>query len=60
MRCLVRQHKLIAGASKGSEKLRAAQLAKAESLAAMKDFTKAEALLRDVIQATPPRVGNST
>lgn len=46
--------KLIAGAPKGSEKLRAAQLAKAESLAATKDFSKAEALLRDVIQATPP------
>jgi tetratricopeptide (TPR) repeat protein len=46
--------KLIAASPKGSERLRAAQLAKAESLAATKDFAKAEALLRDVIQATPP------
>jgi tetratricopeptide (TPR) repeat protein len=46
--------KLIAASPKGSERLRAAQLAKAESLAATKDFGKAEALLREVIQATPP------
>jgi tetratricopeptide (TPR) repeat protein len=46
--------KLIATSPKGSERLRAAQLAKAESLAAMKDFAKAEALLREVIKATPP------
>jgi tetratricopeptide (TPR) repeat protein len=46
--------KLIEASPKGSERLRAAQLAKAESLAALKDFAKAEALLRDVIQATPP------
>ena len=51
---IVELDKLIAGSPKGSERLRAAQLAKAESLAAVKDFAKAEALLRDVIQATPP------
>jgi tetratricopeptide (TPR) repeat protein len=45
--------KLIANSAKGSERLRTAQLAKAESLAGMKDFTKAEALLREVIKATP-------
>jgi tetratricopeptide (TPR) repeat protein len=45
--------KLIASSAKGSERLRAAQLAKAESLAALKDFAKAEALLRDLIKATP-------
>jgi tetratricopeptide (TPR) repeat protein len=45
--------KLIANSPKGSERLRAAQLAKAESLAATKDFANAEALLRDVIKATP-------
>ena len=39
---------------KGSERLRAAQLAKAESLAGLKEFTKAETLLREVIKATPP------
>jgi tetratricopeptide (TPR) repeat protein len=46
--------KLIAASPKGSERLRAAQLAKAESLAALKDFNKAEALLHEVIKATPP------
>ncbi len=46
--------RLIASSPKGSERLRSAQLAKAESLAAMKDFAKAEALLKEVIQATPP------
>jgi tetratricopeptide (TPR) repeat protein len=46
--------KLIASSAKGSERLRAAQLAKAESLAALKEFTKAEVLLREVIKATPP------
>jgi tetratricopeptide (TPR) repeat protein len=46
--------KLIGSSAKGSERLRAAQLAKAESLAALKDFTKAEALLHEVIKATPP------
>jgi tetratricopeptide (TPR) repeat protein len=51
---IVELDKLIAGSPKGSERLRAAQLAKAESLAATKDFTKAETLLREVIQATPP------
>ena len=51
---IVELDKLIAGSPKGSERLRAAQLAKAESLAAMKDYTKAETLLREVIQATPP------
>jgi tetratricopeptide (TPR) repeat protein len=51
---IVELDKLIAGSPKGSERLRAAQLAKAESLAALKDFTKAETLLREVIKATPP------
>jgi tetratricopeptide (TPR) repeat protein len=51
---IIELDKLIAASPKGSERLRAAQLAKAESLAATKDFAKAEALLRDVIQATPP------
>ena len=46
--------KLIASSPKGSERLRAAQLAKAESLAALKEFTKAEVLLREVIKSTPP------
>jgi tetratricopeptide (TPR) repeat protein len=51
---IVELDKLIAGSPKGSERLRAAQLAKAESLAATKDFAKAESLLREVILATPP------
>ena len=46
--------KLIAGSPKGSERQRAAQLAKAESLAGMKQFKEAETLLREVIQANPP------
>jgi tetratricopeptide (TPR) repeat protein len=46
--------KLIAASPKGSERLRAAQLAKAESLAGLKDFAKAETLLREVIKSTPP------
>ena len=51
---IVELDKLIAGSAKGSERLRTAQLAKAESLAALKEFTKAETLLREVIKATPP------
>ena len=46
--------KLIASSPKGSERLRSAQLAKAESLAGLKDFAKAETLLREVIKSTPP------
>ena len=46
--------KLIASAPKGSERLRAAQLAKAENLAAMKQFKEAESLLREVILGNPP------
>ncbi len=46
--------RLIASSPKGSERQRAAMLAKAESLAGMKKFPEAEALLRDVIQANPP------
>ena len=46
--------KLIAGAPKGSERQRAAQLAKAENLAAMKQFKEAESLLHEVILGNPP------
>ena len=46
--------KLIASAPKASERLRAAQLAKAENLAAMKQFKEAEALLHDVIGGNQP------
>ena len=44
---------LIAGSSKGSDRQRAAMLAKAESLAGMKKFAEAETLVRQVIQANP-------
>ncbi len=46
--------RLIETYPKGSERLRAAQLAKAENLAGMKKYKEAESLLRDVIMATPP------
>jgi tetratricopeptide (TPR) repeat protein len=46
--------KLIAGYPKGSERQRAALLAKAESLAGKKQFKEAEKLVREVIQANPP------
>jgi tetratricopeptide (TPR) repeat protein len=46
--------KLIAGYPKGSERQRAALLAKAESLAGKKKFKEAEALVREVIQGNPP------
>jgi len=46
--------RLIAGYPKGSERRRQAMLAKAESLAGMKQFKEAEALLREVILASPP------
>jgi tetratricopeptide (TPR) repeat protein len=46
--------RLIAGYPKGSERQRAALLAKAESLAGMKQFKEAESLLREVIQGNPP------
>jgi tetratricopeptide (TPR) repeat protein len=45
--------RLIAGFPKGSERRRAALLAKAESLAGMKQFKEAETLLREVIQGNP-------
>jgi tetratricopeptide (TPR) repeat protein len=44
---------LIAGSPKGSDRQRAAMLAKAESLAGMKKFAEAETLVRQVIQANP-------
>jgi tetratricopeptide (TPR) repeat protein len=46
--------RLIAGYPKGSERHRAALLAKAESLAGMKKFPEAETLLREVIRGNPP------
>ena len=46
--------RLIASSPKGSERQRAAMLAKAESLAGMKKFKEAETLVRQVIQASPP------
>jgi tetratricopeptide (TPR) repeat protein len=46
--------KLIATYPKGSERQRAAQLAKAESLAAMKQYKEAEKLVREIIKANPP------
>ncbi len=46
--------KLIAGYPKGSERQRAAMLAKAESLAAKKQYKEAETLLHEVIQGNPP------
>ncbi len=45
--------RLIAGSPKGSDRRRAAMLAKAESLAGMKKFAEAETLVRQVIQANP-------
>jgi tetratricopeptide (TPR) repeat protein len=44
---------LIASSPKGSERLHAAMLAKAESLVGMKKFKEAEALVREVILASP-------
>jgi tetratricopeptide (TPR) repeat protein len=46
--------KLIAGYPKGSERQRAALLAKAENLAGLKQFKEAEALLHQVIEGNPP------
>jgi len=46
--------KLIADAPEGSVKRRDAQLAKAESLVALKKFPEAEALVLGVIKAAPP------
>ena len=46
--------RLIASSPKGSARQRAAMLAKAESLAAMKKYKEAEALVRQVIKANPP------
>jgi TolA-binding protein len=45
--------RLISSYPKGSERQRAAMLAKAESLAGMKQFKEAETLLRQVIQGNP-------
>jgi tetratricopeptide (TPR) repeat protein len=45
--------RLIASAPKGSERQRTAKLAKAESLAAIKKYQEAEALVREVIQENP-------
>jgi tetratricopeptide (TPR) repeat protein len=45
--------RLIASAPKGSARLRAAQLSKAESLAGLKKFAEAETLAREVILANP-------
>ena len=45
--------RIIAGSPKGSERQRAARLAKAESLAATKRFSEAETLLREVIRENP-------
>lgn len=46
--------RLIGSSPKGSERQRAALLSKAESLAGLKQFKEAEALVRQVIQASPP------
>jgi tetratricopeptide (TPR) repeat protein len=46
--------RLIAAVPKGSDRRRAALLAKAESLAGLKRFQEAETLVREVIQASPP------
>ena len=46
--------KLIADAPEGSTKRRDAQLAKAESLVALKKYPEAEALVRAVIKGAPP------
>ena len=46
--------KLIASYPKGSERQRAALLAKAENLAALKQFKEAETLLQELIMASPP------
>jgi len=45
--------RLISSYPKGSERQRAAMLAKAESLAGMKQFKEAETLVRQVIQGSP-------
>lgn len=45
--------RLIASAPKGSDQQRAARLAKAESLAALKKYKEAETLLREVIKENP-------
>lgn len=51
--------RLIASSTKGSERQRAAKLAKAESLAAMKKFGEAEVLAREVILENPPEDADS-
>jgi tetratricopeptide (TPR) repeat protein len=45
--------RLIASSPKGSERHRAAMLAKSESLVGLKKFKEAEALVREVIQSSP-------
>jgi tetratricopeptide (TPR) repeat protein len=51
--------RLIASAPKGSERQRYAMLAKAESLAAIRKYKEAEALVRQVIQANPAEDADS-
>jgi tetratricopeptide (TPR) repeat protein len=51
---IVELDKLIASSPKGSERQRSAQLAKAESLAGMKQYKEAEKLVREIIKANPP------
>jgi tetratricopeptide (TPR) repeat protein len=51
--------RLIAASPKASERQRAARLAKAESLAAIKKYQEAEALVRDVIRENPAEDADS-
>lgn len=51
--------RLIASSPKGSERQLAARLAKAESLAAIKKYKEAEALVREVIQESPAEDADS-
>lgn len=51
--------RLIAASPKGSERQRAAKLGKAESLAALKKYKEAEALVREVIQENPAEEAES-
>jgi tetratricopeptide (TPR) repeat protein len=51
--------RLIAASPKGSERQRAAMLAKAESLAATRNYKEAESLVRQVIQENPAEDADS-
>lgn len=51
--------RLIASSPKGSERQRAARLAKAESLASLKKYKEAETLVREVIQENPAEDADS-